>query len=257
MNPVIGLDVSKGEIQLQAFLDKGKPYRKNFSVKHDLEGLGNLLEFLQEVERSAGGNQPSVVLESTGHYHTPVVQYLDKSNYVYIIVKPLISHRAKSSSLRKVKTDAIDAYHLCELYYKEELEPYKKRGVQLLNLRNLTRQQESLAEISAKTKLQLHSLIDQVFLEYRGVFGSLYSKVSLLTLLAFPTSEAVLSVSEKELTDKIASLCMTRSKNWTKEKAQTLREAALCNPFQKNFYQSHIFNTEILVEIVLQYQEHL
>jgi hypothetical protein len=27
-------------------------------------------------------------------------------------------------------------------------------------LRNLTRQQESIAEISAKTKLQLHSLID-------------------------------------------------------------------------------------------------
>lgn len=26
MNPVIGLDVSKGESQVQAFLDKGKPY---------------------------------------------------------------------------------------------------------------------------------------------------------------------------------------------------------------------------------------
>ena len=45
------------------------------------------------------------------------------------------------------------------------------------NLRNLTRQQEGIAEISAKTKLQLHSLLDRVFPEYRGVFGSLYSKV--------------------------------------------------------------------------------
>lgn len=76
--------------------------------------------------------------------------------------------------MRKVKTDAVDAYHLCELFYKEELEPYKKRGIQLLNLRNLTRQQENIAEISAKTKIQLHSLVDQVFPEYRGVFGSLY-----------------------------------------------------------------------------------
>ena len=64
MNPVIGLDVSKGESQVQAFLDKGKPYRKSFSINHDLEGLEKLLEFLQEVERSAGGHQPSVVLES-------------------------------------------------------------------------------------------------------------------------------------------------------------------------------------------------
>lgn len=32
MNPVVGLDISKGESQVQAFLDKGKPYRKSFKV---------------------------------------------------------------------------------------------------------------------------------------------------------------------------------------------------------------------------------
>jgi transposase len=219
--------------------------------------LGKLLEFLQEVEQMADGNSPSVILESTGHYHIPVIQFLEEQKYVYIIVNHLISHRAKSSSLRKVKTDAADAYHLCELFYKEELEPYKKRGIQLLNLRNLTRQQKSIAEIAAKTKLQLHSLLDQVFPEYRGVFGSLYSKVSLLTLLAYSTSEAVLNVSEREITEKIALLCISRSELWAKEKAQKLREAALRNPFQRKLYQSHIFNLEILVKIVLQYQEHL
>ena len=257
MNPVIGLDVSKGESQIQAFLDKGKPYRKSFSIKHDVKGLENLLEFLHEVEKSANGNQPTVVLESTGHYHYPVIQFLEEQKYVYIIVNPLISHRAKSSSLRKVKTDAVDAYHLCELFYKEELEPYKKRGVQLLNLRNLTRQQESIAEISAKTKIQLHSLLDQVFPEYRGVFGDLYSKVSLLTLLAFPTSEAVLSASEREISEKISSLCKSRSDLWAQERAKKLIEAALRNPFQNNLYQSNIFNLEMLVNLVLQYQEHL
>ena len=257
MNPVVGLDVAKGESQVQAFLDKGKPYRKSFSIQHNLEGLTAFLDFLQEIEIASGGYPPSVVLESTGHYHTPVIQFLEEQNYVYIVINPLISHRAKSSSLRKVKTDAIDAYHLCELYYKEELEPYKKRGIQLLNLRNLTRQQESIAEMAAKTKLQLHSLIDQVFPEFRGVFGSLYSKVSLLTLLAFPTSESVLSVDEKELTEKISSLCNSRSEKWANERAQKLREAALRNPFQHNQYQSHIFNLEMLINIVLQYQEHL
>ena len=55
MNPVIGLDVSKRECQIQAFLDKGKPYRKSFSIKHDIKGLGNLLDFLQEVEKIANG----------------------------------------------------------------------------------------------------------------------------------------------------------------------------------------------------------
>ncbi|MCM3034353.1 IS110 family transposase, partial [Niallia sp. MER 6] len=40
MNPVIVLDVTKGESHVQAFLDKVKPYRKSFSITHNLEGLG-------------------------------------------------------------------------------------------------------------------------------------------------------------------------------------------------------------------------
>jgi transposase len=149
MNPVVGLDISKGESVLQAFLDKGKPYRKSFSIRHDLDGLGSLLEFLKGI-KDITGLQPSVVLEASGHYHAPVVQFLEEHQYLLIIVNPLISHRAKSSSLRKVKTDAIDAFRLCELYYKEDLEPYKKRGIQLLNLRNLTRQRENMTGIMFK-----------------------------------------------------------------------------------------------------------
>lgn len=257
MNPVIGLDVSKGESQVQAFLDKRKPYPKSFSIEHNLEGLGKLLIFLKQIEKEANGHQPSVILESTGHYHIPVMQFLDEHNYVYILINPLISHRAKGSSLRKVKTDAIDAYHLCELYYKEDLEPFKKRGIQLMNLRNLTRLRETVAGTAAKTKIQFHSIVDQVFPEYVGVFGSLYSKVSLLTLLSFPTSKAVLSASEQQLAKKISSLCKNRSDRWALEQAQKLRKAAIRNPFQNSIYDSQIIQLEILANTVLQYQEHL
>ncbi|MBV7507397.1 IS110 family transposase, partial [Bacillus sp. sid0103] len=143
MNPVVGLDIAKGESQVQAYLEKKKPYKSSFKVAHTLEGLDELYQFLREIE-SLTGVKPPIVLEATGHYHTPVVQFFEDRNYLLIIVNPLISYRAKSSSLRKVKTDIIDANHLCELYYKEDLEPYKKRGIQLLNLRNLTRQHENL-----------------------------------------------------------------------------------------------------------------
>ena len=83
------------------------------------------------------------------------------------------------ASLRKVKTGVIDAYLLCELFYKEELEPYKKRGIQLLNLRNLTRQHENITGVMIQTKLQFQAVLEQVFPEYKGVFGDLYSVVSL------------------------------------------------------------------------------
>ncbi len=256
MNPVIGLDVSKGESQIQAFLDKGKPYGKSFSVSHTTEGLDRLLHFLNVVENEAG-MKPSVILESTGHYHTPVIQFLEEQNYLYIMVNPLLSHQAKKLSLRKVKTDQIDAFRLCELYYKEELEPYKKRGIQLLNLRHLTRQHEALTGLYVQTKLQFQAILDQVFPEYKGVFGDLYSKVSLHTLLAFKTSESVIQAGENQVTDQIASLCMRRSERWAQEKAKKLYEAAQRNPFKSIVYQSHLISLDMYIQLLLQYQEHL
>jgi transposase len=74
MNPVVGLDVSKGESQVQAYLDKGKPSIKGFKVSHTLEGLSLLVNFLEEV-RDKTGIQPPVVLEETGHYHNQFSYY--------------------------------------------------------------------------------------------------------------------------------------------------------------------------------------
>ncbi|MFB5198627.1 IS110 family transposase [Neobacillus sp. KR4-4] len=256
MNPVVSLDVSKGKSEVQAFLDKGKPYGKSFSINHDLDGLGSLLEFLEGIKNKAG-IQPPVVLEATGHYHTPVVQFLEQHQYLLIIVNPLISHRAKNASLRKVKTDAIDAYRLCELYYKEDLEPYKKRGIRLLNLRNLTRQHENITGMYVQTKLQFQAVLDQIFPEYNGVFGDLYSVVSLLTLQAYPASEDILAINEVTLTNKIKELCKSRSIRWAKEKAQQLKKAAAKNPFQKTLYHSHLLSLSMYINMLLQYKEHL
>ncbi|WP_338786352.1 IS110 family transposase [Metabacillus sp. FJAT-53654] len=256
MNPVVGLDVSRGESQVQAFFDKGRPYSKSFKVSHTNEALDSLLHFLKEVENESG-MEPTIILESTGHYHAPIIQFLEEQNYLYIMVNPLLSYQVKKSSLRKVKTDAIDAFHLCELYYKEDLEPYKKRGIQLLNLRNLTRQHETITGLYVQAKLQFHAILDQVFPEYKGVFGDMYSKVSLNTLLEFNTSDSVLQAGECNLTVKIAGLCLTRSERWAQERAKKLIEAAQRNPFKSTLYQSHLISLEMYIQMLLQYQEHL
>jgi transposase len=256
MNPVIGLDVAKGESQVQAFLDKKQPYKKSFKVAHTLEGLSSLLDFIKEVEGVSGGHPP-IVLESTGHYHTPIVQYFEDRGYLLIIVNPLVSYRAKSSSLRKVKTDIIDAHHLCELYYKEDLEPYKQRGIQLLNLRNLTRQHENITGMFVQTKLQFQAVLDQVFPEYCGVFGSLYSDVSLLTLQAFPTSEEVLEADKETIANKIKELCKSRSQQWANSQAEKLMAAAAQNPFQKTLYHSLSLSLNMYINMLLEYKKHL
>jgi transposase len=256
MNPVIGLDVAKGESEVQAFLDKDKPFGKSFSVKHTKEGLDSLISFLREIEENTGV-RPAVILESTGHYHTPIIQCLEGSQYLYILVNPIISYQAKKTSLRKVKTDAVDAYHLCVLYYKEEFEPYKKRGLRLLNLRTLSRQYETVTNLYIQAKLLFHTLLDQIFPEYMGVFGDLFSKVSLKILKEFPTSEDVLMAGEAKVMARIEEMRIKRSPSWMREKAAKLMDSAKRNPFQQGVYESQLFSLDMYINMLLQYQEHL
>jgi transposase len=42
-------------------------------------------------------------------------------------------------------------------------------------------------------------VLDQVFPEYHGVFGDLFSKVSLRFLALYPTSQSVLAMSNEEV----------------------------------------------------------
>ncbi|WP_054024920.1 IS110 family transposase [Bacillus sp. FJAT-28004] len=256
MNPVIGLDVSKGESHAQAFTDRGKPHGKIFQFEHNLEGLASFLNFLQDLE-CITGLRPAVVLEATGHYHSSVIQFLDEHQYLYIVINPLISHQAKKTSLRKVKTDIADAYQLGELFYKEELEPYKKRGQFMMNLRYLTRQHDSLTDMYVKAKLQFQAVLDQVFPEYRGVFGDLYSKVSLRFLALHPTSSAVLTKSLNGITATIQSLSGRSNSAWVLERALKLTAAAERNPFKETAFSSHLISLELLINLLLQYQEHL
>ncbi|WHY99327.1 IS110 family transposase [Peribacillus simplex] len=141
-----------------------------------------------------------VILESTGHYHTPVIQYLEDQGILYILLNPIISYQTKKTSLRKVKTDAIDAYQLCVLYYKGE--PHKIRGIQLLDLRNLSRKQEVITNMNVEAKLQFHTILDQVYPEYGRFLGSIL-KVSLLMLKEYPISEAVLTAEESRLEESV------------------------------------------------------
>jgi transposase len=256
MNPVIGLDISKGKSDGQVFLDKGKPFGHSFCFQHNQEGLSQLLGIITNVQDRTG-KTPAVILESTGHYHQAVIQFLEEHGILSLVVNPLISHQAKKSSLRKVKTDAVDAFRLCELYYKEEFEDHKQRGVQLLNLRHLTRQFDSLTQMYVQVKLQFQAVLDQVFPDYRGIFGDLYSRVSLQLLKQFTTPEAFQAAGESSIAYVITCLCPSRSERWATDKANRIVAAATNNPFQKVNYTSHLISLALYIDLLLQYQEHL
>ena len=218
MDPVIGLDVAKGESQVQAFLQRKETYRESFKFTHDLPGLHTFHSFYQEVEK-VSGQPPAIIFESTGHYHEPVLRFLEDNDIAYYLVNPVISFEARKTNLRQVKTDKADAFHLGELYYKEDLEIYQRKTEKALNLRLLTRQHSALTDSYVQIKLQFQVALDQVFPEYHNVFSDLYGKLSLNTLLNYPTALDVHKVADEKLAEEMRQLGARRSRAWFLDKA--------------------------------------
>ncbi len=108
-----------------------------------------------------------------------------------------------------------------------------------------------------QTKLQFQAVLDQVFPEFKGVFGDLYSKVPLHVLLEFPTAESVLVVTETQLAERVSQLCPSRSQRWAADRATKIAAAAIQNPFQNSRLQSQLFSLEMYIKMLLQYKGHL
>ncbi|WP_205517015.1 hypothetical protein [Paenibacillus sp. SYP-B3998] len=124
-----------------------------------------------------------------------------------------------------------------------------------MNLRYLTRQYESLTGMYVQAKLQFQAVLDQVFSEYRDVFGDLYSKVSLRFLALYPTSQSVLAMSQETVTAKILRLVgHVITNRWSLEKTQILIAAAKRNPFKKTAFPSHLISLELLINLLLYFQ---
>lgn len=257
VNPVVGIDVAKGESHAQIFLDRNQLYGKGFRFYHTATDLAWLHEKLQEVEKESGC-RPAIILEATGHYHYPLVEWAEENNYVLYILNPLLAQRAKKTRLRKVKTDKVDAIHLGELFYKEEFSPYQKQAAHWVHLRHLTRQHEAMTDMYVQTKLQFRTVLDQVFPTYEGVFGDLYSTVSLEVLGMYSTPNAVKNAGVDQLAACIEiKIVRSRSQKWVREKELRIVAAAEKSPFQKGLHESYTLSLRMLITLLLQYQEHL
>ncbi|MNW52920.1 Transposase [compost metagenome] len=152
MEPVVGLDVAKGVSVVQAFLGRNEPYGILESITHEESGFERLGELLDEL-KVLSGREPVIILEATGHYHRGLVSYLIREEYKHFIINPLQSKRARNTQLRKVKTDAADAWHLADMYYRGDVTPHRTWDELYTELQHVTRQHEFITSMYVQAKL--------------------------------------------------------------------------------------------------------
>ena len=154
----VGIDVSKGKSMVCIMKPGGKVLKTPFEMLHSMESILHLVKLINSYEEEV-----RVILEDTGHYHLPVVTLLVEKGIFTCCVNALRMKKFCSQSIRRAKTDKIDAVHIAQfgLTYWDELSPVKPPEDVYQELKLLARQYYQTVSMLVKAKVNLSNLLDQ------------------------------------------------------------------------------------------------
>lgn len=101
-----GIDVSKEKLDVALLTVEGEI--KHFIVANTEDGIQKIMKQLEKF-------QEKIIMESTGRYHLLCALLLHQAEYKVFVINPLISSKYFKASVRKHKTDKIDATKLAEI----------------------------------------------------------------------------------------------------------------------------------------------
>jgi len=156
----IGIDVSKGKSTVFAANEDGTVFIGSAEYEHTAQDMGRLAE---QVCLLPG--EVKVLMESTGHYHWPIVSKLLEHQIFVSIVNPLTINHFSKRSVRPGKTDKKDAVTICRygLAYWNESKPCSPSAKEYSKLQTLSRQHYCYTALKVKLKVNLSELLDKVF----------------------------------------------------------------------------------------------
>lgn len=154
----VGIDVSKGKSTVCIMKPCGEVLKSPFEMLHSVESILRLVKLIKSYDEEV-----RVVLEDTGHYHLPVVTLLVENCIFTCCVNALRMKKFCSQSIRRAKTDKIDAVHIAQfgLTYWEELSPVKPPNDVYRELKLLARQYSQTVSLLVKARVNLSNLLDQ------------------------------------------------------------------------------------------------
>ena len=181
MTYFIGLDLAKYKHDCFVTNENGEIIKDSFSFTNDSIGFNTLLNELQSLDSI---QEKRIGLEATGHYGSNLKIFLEENNFSFMEINPiLISRFSKATTLRRTKTDKIDA-RLIALYLSTvDYKPYPTKSYHVRNLKSLCRTRESLVKQRSLQLVKLTNVLDLIFPEFKAFFdGKLKASTALYIL---------------------------------------------------------------------------
>lgn len=159
--PVAGIDVSKRFSDMCVLSPDNKIFAQE-KIYHDETSINRANALLQKAEQLFS-SKPVIVMESTSHYHLILFQFFSDRGYDVIVVNPRQSNSMKDFSIRKRKTDRVDAFKLAMMYRTKTLRPSRIPQTAMRALRQLCRERVEFLNDITRYKNRLTALLDQSF----------------------------------------------------------------------------------------------
>jgi transposase len=193
---LVGIDVSK-EFFSVAGIDSGG--NESFCGSYPM-GFNGFGEFLKAITSHCEDlSKVIIAMESTGCYHINLYSFLTSQGIRTMIVNPLLIANFAKLSLRKTKTDKKDAMTIARflLDHHEEVSQLSM-SQDFQDLRDLSRERESLSHLISATKVEIKRVLRTTFPELESI-GDLYTHVMLRLLQEYPSARLVRTAKPKAI----------------------------------------------------------
>ena len=226
----VGIDVAKDKHDCFILNSEGVILADVFTIPNNRDGFSTLLDKLRAC--TTPWDNIKVGLEATGHYSYNILGFLLDNGLATYVLNPLRTNLyRKSLSLRKTKTDRVDARTIATMLLSDAgLKPYTDTAYHNEELKSLTRYRFDKVKERAKLKQSVSRLVCILFPELEKLVPSLHM-VSVYTLLAkFPGAE---QVAAAHLTTLKTLLADASRGHYGRDMALDIRNAARCSVASK------------------------
>ena len=219
----VGIDVAKDKHDCFITNSDGEVLFKSFTISNNRDGFETLFQRIESV--SDDFSKVKVGLEATGHYSYNLLGFFLDKGLTTFVINPLHTNLyRKSLSLRKTKTDKVDAHTIASMIMSDvNLKSYSDTSYHNEELKSLTRYRFDKVKERAKLKSSVSRLVTILFPELEKLVPTIHMASVYALLSEFPSASAIASA---HLT-RLANLLETVSKgHYSKNTAILFREAA-------------------------------
>ena len=197
----VGIDISKYKHDCFICSNTGEVIIENLSFENNKKGFQKFADLLKPYDNS----NVHIGMEATGHYGLNLKLFLEKNNYSFMEFNPLlVKEFAKSLTLRKTKTDKVDATIICQKLMSAPYKPNSKLFYHKYSIKSLTRLRETLIKQRSKYLVQVTNILDILFPEFKSFFSNRFSNTSLFILNKYKNTEKIAKMKDFESINKIS-----------------------------------------------------